>query len=180
LTFFILAVVFIIALLFVLGLHTFDKVDTEIEIDGTTDEVWKVISNFQGYIDWNPTITNASGELNEGSTVDVTFALPFSKSMDFNLEVKDIDKGKTFTLVSTLLEPKILDSVHYLSVEKAENGNVKFCQGEKFSGLLLYLVFPFIKSTLENSFEDMNKALKNRVEGVVEFETSAQVSSGGV
>ena len=179
-TFFILAVVFIIALLFVLGLHTFDKVDTEIEIDGTTDEVWKVISNFQGYTDWNPTITNASGELNEGSMVDVTFALPFSKSMDFNLEVKDIDKGKTFTLVSTLLEPKILDSVHYLSVEKAENGNVKFCQGEKFSGLLLYLVFPFIKSTLENSFEDMNKALKNRVEGVVEFETSAQVSSGGV
>ena len=179
-TFFILAVVFIIALLFVLGLHTFDKVDTETEIDGTTDEVWKVISNFQGYTDWNPTITNASGEMKEGSTVGVTFSLPFSKSMDLNLLVQDIDKGRAFSLISTLLEPKILDSVHYLSIEKAENGNVKFCQGEKFSGLLLYLVFPFIKSTLEKSFEEMNKALKNRVEGVVEFETSSSVSPSGV
>ena len=179
-TFFILAVVFIIALLFVLGLHTFDKVDTEIEIDGTADEVWKIITNFRGYSDWNPTITNASGELIEGSPVDVTFGLPFSKSMDLSLEVHDIEKGKTFSLVSKLLEPKILDSTHYLRVKKSDNGNVKFCQGERFSGLLLYLVFPVIKGTLEKGFEDMNKALKNRVEGVVELDTSTQIPSGGI
>lgn len=179
-TFFILAIVFIIALLFVLGLHTFDKVDTEIEIDGTADQVWKLITNFQGYADWNPTITKASGELNEGSMIDVTFALPFSKSVDFNLEVRNIDKGKTFSLVSKILEPKILDSTYYLVIEKTENGTVKFCQSEKFSGLLLYLVFPFIKGRLEKGFNEMNQALKNRVEGVVEFDTSSQIPSGGV
>jgi len=179
LTFFILAVVFIIALLFVLGLHTFDKVDTEIEIDGTVDEVWKTLTSLNDYSDWNPSITSISGEFKEGSFIDATFALPFSKSMTINLEIQGIDNGKSVSFVSKILEPKIFDSIHSLRVEKTESGNVRFSQGEKFSGLLLYLVFPFIKGTLEKSFNNMNLALKNRVEGVVESNAFSQVPTGG-
>jgi len=180
LTFFILAVVFVIALLFVLGLHTFDKVDTEIEIDGSTNDVWKALTSFDEYADWNPFITSVSGDFKEGSMVDVTIALPFSKSMDFNLKVEDLKKGTSFSWVSKMLEPKILDSVHYLRVEKTESGTVKFSQGEKFTGLLLYIVIPLIKTSIEKNFEKMNLALKNRVEGVVEMDTSSQIPSGGV
>lgn len=171
-TYLLVAIVFIIALLFVLGLHTFDKVDIEVEIEGSADDVWNVLSDFKNYSDWNPFITEVTGELKKGETVKTTITLPFSKTMDFDLYIDDLKTGESFSWTSKIAEPKILDSVHYFKIEKNDNGNVNFSQGEKFSGLLLYIVFPIIRSSLEKNFGKMNSALKNKVEGVVDVAAS--------
>ena len=159
--------VFLIGMLFTLGLHTYDKVYTEIEIEASSDDVWKTLTDFESYPVWNTFITKASGQLSVGEISDVTIALPFSKSMDFKLEIADIVEGQEFVWVGETLEKKVLDGEHRFRIESLESGGTKFSQEEKFSGILLYLVLPFIKASVESNFKKMNQALKNRVEGTI-------------
>ena len=179
-TLFILIVVFVVSLFFVLGLQTSDKVSTEIEIDASSDDVWKTLTDFASYGEWNPFITRVAGELKEGETVDVSIALPFSKSLDFNLTILQIDTGYELVWKGETLGSRVLDGIHYFRIEDLGAGKVRFSQGEKFTGLLLYIVTPFIKGSVENNFNKMNLALKNRAEGVIKIDDASQLQSGSV
>ena len=179
-TFFILVVVFIIALLFVAGLHTHDKVFSSIEIDAPPKDVWKTLTDFESYGEWNPFMTQVSGNAKKGAPIKVTIALPFKQSMDFNLTIDSIKSRSEMVWVGRTLEPRILDGEHYFWLESISGKRTRFTQGEKFSGLLLYLSWPWLKGSVTANFNKMNEALKNRVEGVEEAlpESGGQLESG--
>ena len=176
-TLFILLVVFVVALFFVLGLHTYDKVDTAIEIEGSASDVWATLVDFDQYRDWNPFITHIDGKAEQDSIIKTTIALPFKQSMDFNLKIKSLSEGKEMVWQGKTLEPQILDGEHYLRVESLPNNRVRFSQGEKFSGLLLYLTMPLIKGRVLSNFNAMNNALKDRIEGVEKLAAQEQMSA---
>ncbi len=177
-TTFILIAVFIVGLFMVLGLHTSDEVKTEIEIDSSANEVWKILSNFEEYAQWNPFITKISGELRKNAPIEVTIALPFSQSLVFPLKVERQTRGKEMVWSGETLAPNILDALHTFQINKLGPNKVQFVQTEKVSGLLLYILLPFYKSAMERNFKKMNLALKNKAEGVVAISEPAQVSTG--
>ena len=166
LTLLLLLVVFTIALLFVAGLHTHDKLSTSIEIDASPDEVWRTLTNFEQYPEWNPFMTRVVGKAESAEKIKVTIALPFKQSLDFNLLIDSVTPTKEMVWLGTTLEPKVLDGEHYFRIEKIEGGKTRFSQGEKFSGILLYVSWPLLKVSVTNNFNKMNEALKARVEGI--------------
>jgi len=179
LTLLILLVVFAVALLFVAGLHTHDKLSTSIEIDAPAKDVWDALVDFDQYGEWNPFLTNVDGNAKEGEKIKVTVALPFKQSMDFNLKVKTIVNRREMIWLGQTLEPRILDGEHYFRVESIGKNRTRFSQGEKFSGILLYLTWPLLKGSVLANFNTMNSALKDKVEGVEKIaEQSAQLESG--
>ena len=178
-TLLILLVVFAIALLFVAGLHTHDKLSTSIEIDAPAKDVWNALVDFDQYREWNPFLTKIDGNAKEGEKINVTVALPFKQSMNFNLKVKTLVNRKEMIWLGQTLEPRILDGEHFFRVESIGRNRTRFTQGEKFSGLLLYLTWPLIKGSVLANFNTMNNALKDKVEGVEKVvEQSSQLESG--
>ena len=173
-------VAFILGIIFAAGLTTYDEAKAEIEINASADDVWNSLTDFSKYADWNTFITRVDSEFKEGATSKVSIALPFSKSMDFNLKVANIIDGQSFVWIGTTLERYVLDGVHTFQIEPVGANKVKFSQKEKFSGILLYLVIPFIKGTVEKNFRKMNQTLKNRVEGIAHRETPDVNSSTGL
>lgn len=164
-TVFILLVVFVIALLFVIGLHTHDRAGSSIEIDAPAKDVWKTLVEFENYGEWNPFITNIDGSPRADKKIKVTIALPFKQSMDFNLTVQSVSEGSEMVWCGQTLEPRILDGVHSFRIEVLDGNRTRFSQEEKFSGLLLYLSWPLLKGSVVANFDKMNSALKTRVEG---------------
>jgi len=47
------------------------KIKTEIEINAPVDKVWEVISNFNEWKEWNPIISNVTGEAKLGTKLNV-------------------------------------------------------------------------------------------------------------
>ena len=47
------------------------ELSTQIEFDGTPDEVWEVLQDLSAHTEWNPFITKIDGELRPGAKLEV-------------------------------------------------------------------------------------------------------------
>ncbi|CAK0740643.1 hypothetical protein CCP3SC1_1220003 [Gammaproteobacteria bacterium] len=65
--------------------------------------------------------------------------------MDFNLTLKGIKSPQEMIWTSQIFLPGVLDGEHYFRIEKVTAEKVIFRQGERYSGILLYLTWPVIK-----------------------------------
>ncbi len=72
-------------------------------------------------------------------------------------------KGREFRWKGHVLIPGLFDAEHYFIIEPYNENRVRFVQGEKFHGLLVPL-FRGIIDKAKRGFEEMNQALKERVE----------------
>ena len=45
---------------------------TEIQISASIDQVWQVLTDFDHWKDWNPTVKHVSGSALLGSTLNIT------------------------------------------------------------------------------------------------------------
>lgn len=63
-----------------------------------------------------------------------------------------------------LLIPGLLDAEHYFQIEPLGPSQVRFVQGERFSGLLVPLAKRSLERGARAGFEEMNAAMKLRAE----------------
>lgn len=83
--------------------------------------------------------------------------------MTFKPTLRAVEVSRELRWLGRLLLPGVFDGEHSLRIEPLGNGRSRFVQSETFSGLLV----GFFKGTLaktEAGFEQMNTALKTRVE----------------
>jgi hypothetical protein len=125
--------------------------------------VWAVISDFAAYPEWNPFIRRISGELREGARLDVRVEPPQARAITFKPTVRSVESGRELRWLGRLLVPGIFDGEHSLRIEPLESARSRFVQSERFSGILVGLAKGTLQKT-ETGFEQMNAALKERVE----------------
>lgn len=138
-------------------------IHTEIQINASREEVWSVLSNLTSHSSWNPFIVSAGGELQEGNRLNITLR---NKGKDFVIHpvIKEVNPGHGFAWKGSLWFPGLFDGYHYFEIRESGPTQVTLYHGEKFSGILSGLILRQIgEDTLEN-FQQMNKALKARVE----------------
>ncbi len=148
----------------IVGLITSRAVDTHIEIDSSAEQVWRVLTDFQAYAEWNPFIVAISGPVEAGNKIFVTIKLPVGMKMDFKLLLQQLNTSREMIWVGTTIARNILDGRHYFVIESISDNKVKFSQGESYRGVLLYFCWPFIQWSVARSFSEMNDALKQRAE----------------
>jgi len=135
----------------------------EIEIDAPPEQVWQVLAGFASYPEWNPFITSIEGEPSEGAKLEVRIAPPGGRPMTFRPTVRAARPSRELRWLGRVLLPGIFDGEHVLAIEPLGEGRSRFIQSERFTGLLV----PALRGTLdktERGFEQMNQALKARVE----------------
>jgi hypothetical protein len=139
------------------------SIETEILIDAPPNHVWKVLMNFAAYSEWNPFIPRLRGEKKVGSTLTVVIEPPKKKPMTFQPKVLVAQENHEFRWVGHLVIPGIFDGEHIFVLEEQDNGTL-FIQKEKFRGLLAIPMLKMIGQSTRHGFEEMNQALKERVE----------------
>jgi hypothetical protein len=137
---------------------------TEIEFEGTPQEVWDVLADLPAYVEWNPFIKKIDGEAKTGAKLEVRMEPEGERAMTFRPTVLSAEPGRELKWLGHLLVPGIFDGEHRWLIEEAGSGKVRFTQSERFGGILV----PFLWKKLRDGgtakgFRAMNEALARRV-----------------
>ena len=133
------------------------KIQTEIKIKAPVEKVWETLMDFGAYSEWNPFLTHIEQIGEKNLRIEMTSG---KSKMIFKPVIIKINPHKEFRWRGKLWGiPGIFTGEHYFLLVKEEK-ETRFIQGESFSGLLLLLLWPFIKKDIRNNFIKMNESLK--------------------
>jgi len=140
------------------------ELTTQIEFEGTPQEVWNVLADLPAYAEWNPFIKKIDGEAKTGAKLEVRMEPEGERAMTFRPTVLSAEPGRELKWLGHLLVPGIFDGEHRWLIEDAGSGKVRFTQSERFGGILV----PFLWKKLRDGgtakgFRAMNEALARRV-----------------
>jgi hypothetical protein len=139
-------------------------IETDILILGSPERVWKVLTDFAKYPDWNPFIQKASGEAQTGARLKVRMVPPDGKPMTFQPTVRIASPGVELRWLGHLGFPGLFDGEHVFRIEQTGQNQVRFRQTEQFRGILVPLFPKTLYERTKRGFEEMNRALKETVE----------------
>ncbi len=140
------------------------EIKTEIIINAAPEKVWKVLTDFKAYPDWNPFITSIEGEVFEGSKFSVNIQSLGSKAMRFKPVCISFNENVEFSWLGKLMTKGIFDGKHFFELIPLEGGKTKFIQREEFKGILVPMLWKKLDVNTRWSFEMMNDKLKETVE----------------
>lgn len=144
------------------------KIITQIDIEAPPEDIWRHLTDFSAYPEWNPFTASIEGEAKVGSRLIVTLNLQKGKEMVFKPTVKEAEPGRKLVWLGRTIMPGLLDGEHSFIIEDQGDGTCRFTQSEIFSGFLaLYLPRSLAEQTTLG-FEMLNKVLKERVENEVQ------------
>ena len=141
-----------------------EQIESQITINAPVEDVWKVLSNFNSYPDWSPTISEFFGSPKVGQRTKVLLTQPGGTSMKMNPVFLKIDVNEELRWKGRLFMNGIFDGEHYFILQRVSDNQTRLIQGEIFSGILVPLLKKMIHGNTKDGFELFNKAIKKRVE----------------
>jgi hypothetical protein len=137
---------------------------TEIEFDGTPEEVWEVLADLPAHTEWNPFMKRIEGELRPGAKLEARLEPEGERGITMRPTVLTAERGRELRWLGHLLVRGIFDGEHRFLIEEAGPGRVRLTQSERFGGILVPLLWKKLRDggTAEG-FRAMNEALARRV-----------------
>jgi hypothetical protein len=135
------------------------NITTSIKINATPEQVWAKFTEFDTYADWNPFLTEVSGDIEVGNTISIN-----AGGMGFKPKVLVFDKNKEFKWIGKLFFSGLFDGTHHFLLEDNQDGTTTFHHNEYFKGILVPVFKKQLLNDTKKGFEAMNKKLKERVE----------------
>ncbi len=134
---------------------------TEIDIHAPVERVWSLITDLENYINWNPFIVWAQGDLRPGGKIKVRIKPPGAKEMGYTLRTLRLEREKEFRWLGRMFFRGILNGEHIFELQKISNNQVRLIHKEYFTGILVPFVWKrFLNTKLRQGFEELNRSLK--------------------
>ena len=140
------------------------EVIAEIEINSYPESVWKILTDFATYDQWNPFINKINGLPTEGSKIDIYIETPSGKNRKYSPKITKVEEGRELRWSGKSSLPGFLNAEHIFTIEELRPEHVHFIQREVFDGLLTRLFGKGVDIDVRQGFQDMNDALKKRAE----------------
>jgi hypothetical protein len=134
------------------------RLQAEIEIDGTPERVWDVLTDVAAYPEWNPFVLRVVGRLEEGSAITVRLSLPEGDETEFDAVVVKNAHAEALRFRSVVMAPWLMQRDLFYELRPLPGDRCRL------SGLLLKLSGKTAER-MARGFVYMNQALKRRVEG---------------
>ncbi len=131
------------------------EIKTSIKISATPEMIWKVLTDFENYPDWNEFLSSVEGNFNPGNHVKIT-----AGGMKFKPKILVYDKNKEIRWIGKFLVCGLFDGEHLFRIIDHRDGRCTFQQEEFFSGLLVKLFAKKLDKDTKNGFIQMNEKLK--------------------
>ena len=142
------------------------EVTSQTEINSYPEMVWKIITDFATYEQWNPFIHKIIGQPKEGSKIEIYIETPAGKNRRYSPTITKVEEGRELRWFGKSLLPGFLNSEHIFTIEELQPGHVRFIQREVFDGFLTILFGKSLDVDVRQGLEDMNNALKKRAEHI--------------
>ena len=139
-----------------------EQVEASVHIARPPAAVWRALTDFAVYPDWNPFIRRIEGDLALGARLTATFQPEGGRATTLHPRLSELRPEAELGWRGHVLIPGLLDAHHHFEL-RAEDGGTLLVQSESFSRLLL----PLFRNTLsatERSFRAMNEAMRERLE----------------
>ena len=117
---------------------------SEIIINASIEDVWSLLENFENYGEWNSMIT-FKGEPKVGKKTPMKVSI-MGKVIIAPVKFLKIQKEKELSWKGGPMG--LITGEHYFKLEAVNDKTTKMIQGEKFKGLLVPFMWPFLKGTL--------------------------------
>jgi hypothetical protein len=136
-----------------------------VEINASPESVWRLLTTFEAYPEWNRFIRYVKGEPKAGARVEVAIQPPGGREMTFRPTVTVFEPDCELRWRGRLWAPGIFTGVHIFRIEEIGENRVRFIQAEKFFGLLVPFMGKRLYETTLAGFRQMNEILKRMAEG---------------
>ena len=135
------------------------SITTEVHIEATPERVWHILTDLDRYPEWNPFITQASGQLAEGGRLSIQ-----AGGMAFKPVVRVYRPSQELQWLGSLWFRGLFDGAHRFELVPQSDGTTLLRHSEDFSGLLVGLLASKLDRDTRAGFVAMNEALKARAE----------------
>jgi len=140
------------------------EIRTEINIKAPIEKVWKILTNFSDYPNWNPFLRWLHGNVAVGNKIAVRITPPGANGMTFKPNVLRFDKNREFRWLGHLFIPGLFDGEHIFELTDNGNGTITFVQREQFKGVFIPFFRKMLDVNTKQGFEAMNDKLKEKAE----------------
>jgi hypothetical protein len=138
---------------------------TELEVDATPEQVWKVLADRPAYPDWNPFIVSSTGELTAGATITNVLRDTEGKESTFSPELLVVEPNKELRWIGKIAFGGIFDGEHSFRLEELPGGRTRLIHEETFRGVAIPFTRSMLTNTIKPQFIAMNNALAARATG---------------
>ena len=136
---------------------------TEIEINASAEKVWRILSDFDSFPNWNPFVVKVSGEPKVGEVLNIEVQLPEAMKLKFTPLVLKAEPNRELRWVGTL-PARAFRGEHFYQIEPLGENKVRFVHGEHFSGWMVRLIWALVGKATERGYHLMNEAIKREAE----------------
>lgn len=136
------------------------EIYSDVEVKAGPGKVWDVITGFEDFPDWNPFITSCTGELSEGSTLEMKLSPPGSEEMTISSKVLSSMAPKEFRWSSG---GPLFNSEHVTTIQPIGDERVRVVQRGMYSGLLAMFKGGQIDK-IKQGLDAMNEAIVRQAE----------------
>jgi hypothetical protein len=150
-------------------------IHTEIEIHASAESVWRLLTDFARFPQWNPFIRRISGEARAGARLEAFLQPPGVRGMTFHPVVLKAEQNRELRWIGKLWMPKLFDGEHSFILTPRGADSVHFVQQETFTGILVPLFARTLAAT-ERGFDEMNRALKVLAEQIADGNESGSTT----
>ncbi|MBU3011576.1 SRPBCC domain-containing protein [Polaribacter vadi] len=134
------------------------QIKTSITINASKEKIWKILTDFENYREWNSFITSVTGKVKVGEQIKIKL-----QGLSFKPVVLIFNKNTELKWLGYLWFKGLFDGEHKFKLIDNKNGTTTFEQSENFTGILVNLFSKNLEKTKKH-FEQMNNELKIRSE----------------
>ena len=140
------------------------ELTTEIQINSSPEILWKVITDFKNYYQWNPILQKIKGEPLIGNKLEIHLSTIGGKNRVYHPKVIKITPNHELRWKGTLLFSQLFSGERIFLIEKLSENKVNFVNKEIFSGIGVRFTSQKMEDDIVASFKKMNEALKKTIE----------------
>ena len=94
------------------------ELHADILIQAPSPTVWRVLTDFAGFPDWNPFLRNVTGDLMPGASLTVRIQPPATRAKTFHATVLNVERHRELVWQARFWNiPGLLDGEQHFSIE---------------------------------------------------------------
>lgn len=134
---------------------------TKIDIKTSKEKVWKTLTDFDSYSEWNPLVSKLTGNISEGGIIYTTI-VPLENT--FAAKLLSFKENEEIIWLGKRIARFLLAGKHYYRLKSQSENLTTLEHGEYFTGVFSHFISKKLLDKMENAFIQHNLALKKRIE----------------
>jgi hypothetical protein len=151
----------------VLDLRTTRTIRSAIEIRAPLDVVWRVLTDFAAYPEWNPHVRKVHGQPRAGGRLTIHSSPPGARTVVLRPLVITWSPPHELRWRSSFISRRLFSGEHGFKLEELGPDRVRFSQDETLKGLVVPIYARLRLPKTRLGFEQVNHALRERAESEV-------------